>query len=73
MKWCFDHNHNFAIDSAKVLVNLYTEHILVDRPQLYIFMESVQSKIKESKKSSQVERTELIGFYIEHHLKHYYG
>jgi hypothetical protein len=33
----------------------------------------VQEYIKSNKKDSHVKRGDLIGFYLEHHIKHFYG
>lgn len=36
-------------------------------------MDSVQEYIKNNKKDSTVSKGDLIGFYLEHHIKHFYG
>jgi hypothetical protein len=38
-----------------------------------VFLDSVQEYIKSNKKDSQVKQGDLIGFYLEHHIKHFYG
>lgn len=38
-----------------------------------MFLDSVQEHIKSNKKDSNVGKGDLIGFYLEHHIKHYYG
>ena len=47
--------------------------MFVEKPSLKIFLESVQNWIKNNKKSSEVQKGDLIGFYLEHHIKHFYG
>ena len=38
-----------------------------------IFVDSVQKEIKEGKSKSIVSKEDLVGFYLEHHIKHYYS
>lgn len=38
-----------------------------------VFLDSVQDYIKNNKKDSTVSKGDLIGFYLEHHIKHFYG
>lgn len=52
---------------------MYIEHIFVEKPSLKVFLDSVQEYIKNNKKDSTVSKGDLIGFYLEHHIKHFYG
>jgi hypothetical protein len=72
-KWCFDSNHNFALDSCRALVNIYHDYVFADKSSLKIFGDSVQASIKENKKNSIVNLADLVGFYLEHHIKNFYG
>ena len=38
-----------------------------------VFLDSVQDYIKTNKKDSKVSKGDLVGFYLEHHIKHFYG
>lgn len=73
VKWCFDHNHNFALDSCRTLVNIYHNYVFADKNSLKIFADSVQALIKENKKKATATLADLVGFYLEHHIKNFYG
>ena len=51
IKWCFDNNHNFAIEACEALSNLYIEHVFDERSSLNTFVDSVQEQIKSHKKN----------------------
>ena len=72
-KWCFDSNHHFALDSCRALVNVYNEYVFKDKNTLRIFFDSVQERIKLAKKQCMATLPDLVGLYLEHHIKHYYG
>lgn len=65
IRWCFDNNHNFAIEACISAANLYADHVFGDKSQLSSFVDSVQDHIKSHKKNSIVEETQLMGFYLE--------
>ena len=44
-----------------------------DKSKLSIFFDSIQNGIKQGKKNTIVSMADLVGFYIEHHIKHFYG
>ena len=64
-KWCFDTNHNFAILACESLSNLYMDHIFGDKKSLAPFADSVQDHIHNNRKKTEVEATQLMGFYLE--------
>jgi hypothetical protein len=72
-KWCFDQNHHFALDSCRALVNIYHEYVFAEKNTLKIFLDSVQEEIKQNKKKSVVVLADLVGYYLEHQIKHFYG
>ena len=72
-KWCFDTNQNFALDAAKALVNVFCEFVFVDKKSLKIFADLTQEQIKASKKKAEINIEELVGYFIEHNLKHTYS
>lgn len=47
--------------------------MFADKKSLRIFADSVQSEIKENKKKSTVGIMDLVGYYLEHHIKNFYG
>ena len=73
VKWCFDENASFALTSCQSLADIFSDHIFVEKSSLRIFVDSVQEYIKDHKKNSKVEKAELVGFYLEHKMKHSYG
>lgn len=72
-KWTLDVNHNFALPACQALSSIYISHVFVEKPSLKVFLDSVQEHIKSNKKDSAVGKGDLIGFFLEHHIKHYYG
>jgi hypothetical protein len=72
-KWCFDKNHHFAIDACRALVNIYNEFVFKDKSTLKIFYDSVQELIRSNKKQCTASKADLVGFYLEHHIKQFYG
>ncbi len=72
-KWTLDVNHNFALPACQALSNIYIQHVFVEKPFLKVFLDSVQDYIKSNKKDSKVKKGDLIGFYLEHQIKHFYG
>lgn len=72
-KWCFDSNHHFALDACRALVNIYNEYVFQDKKNLRIFYDSVQELISQGKKKVTASITDLVGFYLEHQIKQYYG
>ena len=71
--WCFDKNHHFSLDACRALTNIYHEFVFADKQALEVFSDSVQGVIRRSKKKAVLGVAELLGFYLEHHIKHYYG
>jgi len=55
------------------LVNIYHEYVFAEKGVLHIFADSVQNQIKEGGKHSEVVITDLVGFYLEHRIKMFYG
>jgi hypothetical protein len=47
--------------------------VFSDKSTLKIFVDSVQGEIKQGKKKTIVGLADLVGYYIEHHVKHFYG
>ena len=54
IKWTSDENHNFALKACEVLSNIYSDHIFVEKSFLNIFLDSVQSRIRKSKKKTEI-------------------
>ena len=72
-KWCFDNNHHFALDACRALVNIYNDYVFNEKKNLRIFYDSVQELITHGKKKPTASIADLVGFYLEHQIKHYYG
>ncbi len=50
VKWSFDKNNHFALDTSSALVNIFDEYVFVDKKSLKVFAESVQERIKKGNK-----------------------
>ena len=57
--------------SCQALTNIYNEYVFSEKGRLSSFFDSVKGK--GSKKSQTMNIAELVGMYIEHHLKHFYA
>lgn len=55
------------------MANIFDEFVFRDKSSLKSFVDSTKEVAKRGKNKGGVGLAELVGFYLEHHIKHFYA